>query len=321
MESFVFERSINLIMKAAYLYYTRGLSQRTIAEMLGISVPTVSRLLKQARTRGIVQFSIGDTYRSCIELESILCCRFGLKEVIIAPIDPKEKCSEEEKKRSVAIEGARYLQRKIAGNDVLGVGFGSTVHSLIYYLNPCLRVGAQVVTLIGEQGGIRPDLTSHSLTTRLALTFGGNQHCLEENVIQKSEKRLHQLLADGKVKDVTQYFNKLTISLSGIGTLLQNNRAVFPEYLQPGELQRIQKMEACSMLLMHFLKKNGEECHTSLSDHTLSIGLQDYKRTPCKIVVAAENWKAEAVLAAVRGGLVDVLVIDQQLAERLEMMP
>ena len=42
-------------------------------------------------------------------------------------------------KNLVALEGARYLQRVIKENDVLGVTWGSTVYQMINYLNPAQK--------------------------------------------------------------------------------------------------------------------------------------------------------------------------------------
>jgi deoxyribonucleoside regulator len=44
--------------QAARLYYQDDLNQRQVANELGVSRPTVSRLLTQARREGIVQISI-----------------------------------------------------------------------------------------------------------------------------------------------------------------------------------------------------------------------------------------------------------------------
>ena len=50
----VYEQSTNLIVKAAFYYYIEGMSQSEISELLGISVPTVSRILKKAKDKRIV---------------------------------------------------------------------------------------------------------------------------------------------------------------------------------------------------------------------------------------------------------------------------
>ena len=41
------------LVRASELYYERGLSQQKIADILGVSRPTVSRLLEEARKSGV----------------------------------------------------------------------------------------------------------------------------------------------------------------------------------------------------------------------------------------------------------------------------
>ena len=50
-----FDQSTFLVLKAAYLYYISEKPQTQIAEELGISVTTVSRLLKRAKEEKIIE--------------------------------------------------------------------------------------------------------------------------------------------------------------------------------------------------------------------------------------------------------------------------
>lgn len=110
----VYEQSTNLIVKAAFYYYIEGMSQSEISELLGISVPTVSRILKKAKDKRIVEFNIPEQYVDCVYLETKLKKITGLKEVIISPcIESRQDITENEVKKNVALEGARYLQRII----------------------------------------------------------------------------------------------------------------------------------------------------------------------------------------------------------------
>ena len=54
----IYMQSKNLILKAAHLYYHKGMRQQEIAEQLEISVSTVSRLLKKAKEQKSVHYSI-----------------------------------------------------------------------------------------------------------------------------------------------------------------------------------------------------------------------------------------------------------------------
>lgn len=123
----MYNQSAFLVIKIAYMYYIENYSQNEIAKALQISVTTVSRMLKKAKQERIVEFVIRDPYVECISLEKELKETFGLKDVIIAPglaveaEDGNYLGDEESAKKLVALEGARYLQRIIKKNDVLGI--------------------------------------------------------------------------------------------------------------------------------------------------------------------------------------------------------
>ena len=88
MKSEVFNQSRCAVLRAASLYYLEGCSQKSIAQQLDVSVPTVSRLLKKAREDGLVSFVIPRPYMECLELERKLRECYGLEEVIVVPPDP-----------------------------------------------------------------------------------------------------------------------------------------------------------------------------------------------------------------------------------------
>ena len=53
------------LVRASRLYYELGETQNTIAELLGVTRPQVSRMLKRARAEGIVEIRILD--RTAVE--------------------------------------------------------------------------------------------------------------------------------------------------------------------------------------------------------------------------------------------------------------
>ena len=69
--------------------------------------------------------------------------------------------------------------------------------------------------------------------------------------------------------------------------------------------------------MQRFIDQDGEECKTSLKDRTASISLEEYKQIPQKIIVASGEQKALSIRSALKGNLVDVLIIDYYLAQKL----
>lgn len=67
--------------------------------------------------------------------------------------------------------------------------------------------------------------------------------------------------------------------------------------------------------MLHFIDRNGKECETELKYKTLTISLETYRKIPVKIVAASGSYKADSILALLRGNLVDVLIMDYELAK------
>jgi DNA-binding transcriptional regulator LsrR (DeoR family) len=58
-----------LLSKVSTLYYIQHQTQQQIAQRLGVSRPTVSRLRQDAQDHGIAQFTVATQRGVCLELE------------------------------------------------------------------------------------------------------------------------------------------------------------------------------------------------------------------------------------------------------------
>lgn len=320
MEPEVYNQSNFAILKAAYLYYIKNVPQIEIAEKMNISITTVSRLIKKAREEKIVEFVIRDPYIECMYLEEKLLKTFGLKDVIIAPndfinhVDNSENTAEAVKKL-VALEGARYLQRIITKDDVLGITWGSTMYYLIHYLNPCQKVDAAFVTLHGSIAFCDHELDVRTLTSRMAMAFGGRQYYLLTEALMSSKKIAEFIKNEKNTKAVFDMFDEVTISINGIGSMYPSVNSVLagPDYLTEKEFCELKKENVYGDIALRFINENGEECGGELRDRTIAIDLDKFKKIKTKITIASDESKTHTVYATLKGKLVDVLIIDYAL--------
>src|SRR3954451_24222764 len=74
-----------LLVRVSRLYYEAGETQERIAGLVGVTRPQVSKLLKEARTRGVVEIRIVDEAEGAAPLAERLRQRFGVPEVHLAP--------------------------------------------------------------------------------------------------------------------------------------------------------------------------------------------------------------------------------------------
>lgn len=87
------------------------------------------------------------------------------------------------------------------------------------------------------------------------------------------------------------------------------------QYLQPGELALLQAKGVYGDMMLRFFDRDGRECDGDIKERTLAIDIATYKKIPCKIVVISGIQKAQALQAALQGGLIDVLIVDRKLAQ------
>lgn len=67
------------------MYYLLDYNQNDIAKKLGVSRPTVSRLLQQAKEEGIVEIKINDPAEDIQQLATQLEQKFNLKKQLLYP--------------------------------------------------------------------------------------------------------------------------------------------------------------------------------------------------------------------------------------------
>jgi deoxyribonucleoside regulator len=323
MEAEVYNQSKHLILKAAYLYYLKDMPQNEIADLMNISIPTVSRLIKKAKEEKIVEFVIRNPYIDCIDLEEKIKNTFNLSDVVVAPIpslgDPSLETKENVRKL-VALEGARYIQRIITERDTLGISWGNTIFQLIHYLNPCQKVNAAFVTMHGSISVCHQDMDVKTLVSRMAMTFGGRNYFLLTEGLMSNPEIARHIKREKNVKNVLEMFNQITISLNSIGSFspVIDSMLYQPSgYLTESEINGLKSTGLIGDMSLRFFDNRGIECATDLKERTIGIELDVFKNIKRKVTIASGDTKTNALRGALRGGLIDVLIIDQHLGKNL----
>src|SRR5258706_563855 len=135
------------LVQASRLYYELGETQSRVAELLGVTRPQVSRLLKRARAEGIVEIRIIDRTSEASPAADKLHRRFGLHAVHLAP---SVAGPEDVGRRMIGRLGAEVVRAAIRDGAVVGIGDGSSISAVADALDePTHETGATVVPLCG----------------------------------------------------------------------------------------------------------------------------------------------------------------------------
>src|SRR5688572_30605908 len=133
---------------AARLYYIDGMGQTEVARFVNVSQSKVSRLLAQARERGIVRISVAEYEPRHSALENQL--RQGLGLDFVAAIKTTAGASSEDARRAVGHFGAPALEPLIPDQSTVAIAGGRTMRELMQHLPEAKKAGLTVVQSMGS---------------------------------------------------------------------------------------------------------------------------------------------------------------------------
>jgi len=153
-----------LLAEIASRYYIHDQSQQAIADQLEISRSNISRLLKEARERGIVEIFIRHPLGRDAQIERQLMERFALRDIgVVRTIVGDAQATIEQ----AAALAAQMLEGFLAGARSLGISWGTTVHAIAHAFAPQRRYDVEVVQMMGGVGSTDPAIDGPALAQRL----------------------------------------------------------------------------------------------------------------------------------------------------------
>lgn len=291
---------------ACWLYYEEGLTQGDIAATMGISRATVNAYLADARERGIIQISLDPARLASLHLAQELKRHFGLHDCIVAPTrDDAEALIDR-----LGAVGAQALEKIIRSGDRLAVVWGRTVLAVGEKLK---LSGLQDVTVYQATGGTASTL--NSTPQQCAWTFAAAVGGRCENILAPilvSSPEIRRLLEEETL--LSQQLARLSTVNKAIFSIasLRPNSTVHQSGLLdgPGALQHYLGNKAIGVVAGHFIDERGRRVSGPLDDRVIGISFEQLKSIPTRIGVAGGADKVPAILGALRGQLVTVLITD-----------
>jgi len=308
---------LRLIARVARMYYEWEKSQAEIAKQLGLSQATVSRLLSRSKEEGIIRISVNLPNGVYTELEETLVKKFGLQDAIV--VDSLED-NERMIQRDLGAATAYYLESAIRPHEIIGISsWSATLLAMVDALHPAPRKpGVKVVQILGGVGN--PSVEAHAtrLTSRMAQLVKGEAIYLPVSGVLATEAARDILVADEVVQQAIRLFDHVTTALVGIGAidpspLLAQSGNIFA----PQELDLLRQEKAVGDILLRFFDQNGKLVETGLEKRVISMSLEQLSKVSRAVGVAGGSRKYGAILGALRGHWINILVTDHFTASRL----
>lgn len=302
-----------LSIDAARLYYKSDYSQQQIADELGISRPTVSRLLQHAKEKGFVKIQIADPIEDIDDLESKLMVKYQLQDVGIC-YSPLNTTSEI--KKYLGARAADYINDIVKDGDIIGVSWGTTMYSVACHLKPKAVKGAQIVQLKGGVSYSKGNIYADEIVERFAAAYSTIARYLPLPVIFESREIKEMVDRDRHMQRIVELGRQANIAVFTVGTVNSDALLFRLGYISTAE-QSILQQQGVGDICSRFFDADGVICNHELDARTVGIKLEDLRNKEKSILVAGGARKIEAIKAALRGQFANVLITDQYTAREL----
>ncbi len=303
-----------LIVKVAWLYYFMNLTQQEIAEKLSLSRPKIGRLLKKALDEGLVEIRLSPSVQSYnLTIENELESRFGLREALVVSSAEDQPTLYD----NLGMACARYLERVLEPNFILGIGMGTTVRAILPHLTHHEPCNGTIITLSGGFSQPGHDTSNYNAAWPLSDLLQANLEQLYCPLVVQNKEARDAILSDRSLSGQLKRAAESNIAIISIGIVHQNMSLHRLEFCEAEDVERLKAAGAVAEVLTNFIDIHGNQVKTDLDGRMIGLSIQDLKDIPTTIAISGGMEKARAILGALRTGSINVLVTDQKVAQTL----
>ncbi|MDO4942273.1 MAG: sugar-binding domain-containing protein [Lachnospiraceae bacterium] len=301
----------NMLIEIAHMYYDEHMTQQQIAKKMNISRSLISKSLTKAREAGIVEVIVhSELIRPYKDIEDRLRKILGLNHVRI--------CSSSNSIEAIAKEAGKLLSTKLSRCKYIVVSGGETVKYVADHFSPAINFPN--VTFISANGGLGE---THWATdaNNICITFAqkcGAQHLQMYAPVTVDSAKAKEIFSKQLfIKSVLDKGKQADIALVGIGSSLQWSNLENTYLNDQKELYLINENVICGDICYNYFDKYGKWIDCTWNNQIIGLHLNDIRKIPEVICVAAGIQKTESIYVASQHRLITSLVTDLNTAKSL----
>jgi DNA-binding transcriptional regulator LsrR (DeoR family) len=175
----------------------------------------------------------------------------------------------------------------------------------------------QLVQLVGGLSSISNEISGQELVRELASRLGSpGYRYLHAPAALGSREARDALLGEASIAQTLDLARGADLAFVGIGSPGHGSSAAILEslHLSDRELKRFWDQKPVGDVAARYFDSEGRPVTGAVEGRVLAVSVPDLLRIPTVVGVAAGRAKAEGVLGALRGHLLDMLVCDDSLA-------
>jgi lsr operon transcriptional repressor len=304
-----------LLLRVAWFYYKDELTQDEIAKRLSVSRASVGRMLDRARKVGLVSINLNADHLNSFEVSKQLRRTFGLAEALVIPDHEGGRTGQHELNTRLGLGGAQFMSTHLRPGGTLGVGWGETVARVIAATSFGSVGPVHMVTLTGGVDAYLQAFLSSKGENAEGETPSAT--VIPTPIVASTPELATALKAEPAIQQVLDQACGVDQAIVGVGTPTADASIVQMGYLQASDVSGLRERGVAGDILGQFFDADGNVVKLPIHERRIGIELAALARIPKVVGVAGGLNKVEAILGALHGGYLDVLVTNEATAQRL----
>ena len=308
-----------LLADVAEKYFIEGKTQTEIAREVGIDRSMISRMLTEARKKGIVRIQINRNVPRNYTYEEELRKRFGLKEIYVVSC-PSDYAGDMILDRMGNV-GAYFLNKILQNMEqfTIGTTWGTSVYALVKQLEFFQTYpDSNVVQLVGALGADFQSYDGHTIVQKLSKILGAKAFHLNAPFILDSPETTRMLLTNPSILDIFEMAKSCDVALLGVGSV----DTEFSSFFQAGhvikdEMEWLAKNGAVGDVCGLHFDVNGNPRGLDFQTRLATISKDILFNIPLRFAISGGEGKAKPILGAIRGKYINALVTDENTAKEV----
>jgi len=251
-----------------------------------------------------------------VALEDALVERFALRGAVVVDVPATGIPAGDEAlaRDRVAAAGAAHLA-SIRPNGSIGVSWGRTMLELAAHLQPGWTAATEIVQLNGAISRSARPTRAQEVVERFGTTTGAAIRLMAAPAIVGSPELRRALEDDPAVGETLAAARTAATAIFGMGVHGADSVHVASGYLDEPELEALSDAGAVGDILGRFVTLDGRIALPSLDARTVGLPLEDLVAKPLTVGLAAGLGRGPIALAALRAGILKIIVADEPTAE------
>lgn len=210
---------------------------------------------------------------------------------------------------------AEQLQNYLKSAKVVGLTWGTLIRDIINNFNEENHEDLTFVQLLGQ--AVNSSKRKNPLIQDAAEKFNAKCLTLPAPLYAIHPTLIKEIQKEPFYQHIKNYYKKIDLLFASVGTLQSvESSQFFMKYYENKLFANNDKNKIAGMIFGRPFDINGNFMN-QIEPHICGISLDDIMKTPIRFVIVKNRFKEDALLGALRSGVITHLITNSGIAERV----